>query len=135
MSSGRPNSVASTAFDAADCASLAGSPEVRAIVVDHYVEAVNLSNACRHTPPHVGYPTTPIPSLACQRAAENVTAEGAMSADRLGAAVSVLDVFGLWSHITAPGDMLSSVEFAQGHDAVQDAVRRAFGSRWDGPQS
>lgn len=122
-------------FDAPGFASLADSPELRAIVVDHHEEAVNWSSADRYTPPRVGYPTTPIPYRAFQRAAENVAAEPDMPTDRLDAAVSVLDVSGSWSPIVAPGHMLCSVGLTQDNVAMEDAVRRAFRSRWDGPPS
>lgn len=122
------------AFDPPEFASLAGSPDLRAIVAARHREAFDWwSSLDANGPTRVGESAVPvIPYPIIQRAAEVVSAERNVPANGLAADIGVLDVTGPWLHLVAPGYLLCSADVFRNDEAAEGMVRRVFESGLDG---
>ena len=116
----------SAAFDPPDFDTIAGLPELRAVVSRRWREALDWF-AGRSAEPRHSRPGVPAISHAViEHVALSVAAERRVALDRLDAAVDLLDVSGLWAHDAAPGYVLCSAELARDEDLTAHVVRRAF---------
>jgi hypothetical protein len=124
-------------FDPPEFGMLAESPELRQVVVDCHLRAlqwwaeISLDASSRDGE----LAATQLPHSIVQRAADFVATERGVPVDWLAADVGILEVSGSWWCAAAPGYVLCSSELAQDHDAMEVVIRGAFLSGVQGSPS
>lgn len=115
------------AFDPPDFHSMTGEPDLRLLVSNTYLAAVEWANRYRRE--QSGPDPRPEPALdlsLIRAAARSVAHEGNVGLGRLDATVQVLDVNGTWSAAGGPGTWLCSRAAARDPHTAAVVIRNAF---------